>query len=54
MIQIDGNRRHDYINFRDPHRIQAILIATQEQEDFRHENDEILKIRIEAVRLGMR
>jgi len=34
--------------------IQTILIATQEQEDFRHENGEISKIRIEAVGLGMR
>ena len=34
--------------------MQAILTATQGQEDFRHENGEISKVRIEAVGLGMR
>jgi hypothetical protein len=34
--------------------MQAILTATQGQEDFRHENGEIAKVRIEAVGLGMR
>ena len=54
MIQIDGIRRHVYIKFKDPQRMQAILTATQGQEDFRHENGEISKVRIEAVGLGMR
>ena len=54
MIQIDGPRRHVYIKFRDPQRMQAILTATQGQEDFRHENGEVSKVRIEAVVLGMR
>ena len=53
MIQIDDPRRHVYIKFRDPQRMQAILTATQGQEDFRHENGEISKVRIEAVGLGM-
>jgi len=54
MIQIDGPRRHVYIKFRDPQRMQAILTATQGQEDFRHNNGEISEVRIEAVGLGMR
>ena len=54
MIQIDGPRRYGYIKFRDPQRMQAILTATQGQEDFRHENGEIAKVRIEAIGLGMR
>ena len=54
MLQIDGPRRHVYIKFRDPQRMQAILTATQGEEDFRHENGEISKVRIDAVGLGMR
>ena len=53
MIQIDGPLRHVYIKFRDT-QTQALLTATQGQEDFRHENGEIAKVRIEAVGLGMR
>ena len=53
MIQI-RRRRHVYIKFRDPQRIQAILTATHGQEDFRHENGENSKLQIEAVGLGMR
>jgi hypothetical protein len=54
MIQIDGPRRHVYIKFRDPQRMQEILTATPAQEDFRHDNGEISNVRIEAVGLGMR
>ena len=54
MIQIDGIRRHVYIKFSAPQRMQAILTATQGQKDFRHDNVEISKVRIEAVGLGMR
>jgi hypothetical protein len=54
MIQIVGLRRHVYIKFRDPQRIQARLTATRRQEDFRHENSEISKVRIQAVELEMR
>jgi len=54
MLQIDGLRRHVYVKFREPQRMQAILTATQGQVDFRHENGEISKVRIEAVGLGMR
>jgi len=54
MNKIDGPRRHVYIKCRETHRIQEILTATQGQEDFRHENREISKVRIEAVGLGMR
>ena len=54
MIQTDGPRRHVYITFRDLQMMQAILPATQVQEDFRHENGEISKVRIETVGLGMR
>jgi hypothetical protein len=53
MIQIDGPQRHVYIKFHDPQRMQTLLSATQEQEDFRHDNGEISKVRIEAVGLGM-
>jgi len=34
--------------------MQAILTASQGQEDFRNENGEISKVRIEAAGLGMR
>jgi len=34
--------------------MQAILTATQGQEDFRHDNGEISEVGIEAVGLGMR
>jgi hypothetical protein len=54
MVQIGGLRRNVYIKFREPQRMQAIMTATQGQEDFRHENGEISKVRIEAVGLGMR
>jgi hypothetical protein len=54
MIQIDRPQRHVYIKFRDPQRTQEILTATQGQEDFRHKNGEISKVRIEAVEIGMR
>jgi len=54
MVQIDGLRRHVYIKFREPQRILAILTVTQGQVDFRHENGEISKVRIEAVELGTR
>ena len=54
IVQIDGLRRHVYIKFSEPQRMQEILTATQGQEDFRHENGEISKVRFEAVRLGMR
>jgi hypothetical protein len=54
MVQIDGLRRHVYIKFREPQRTQAIFTATQGQEDFRYENGEMSKVRIEAVGLAMR
>jgi len=54
MIQIDGLRRHVDIKFRDSPRMQAILTATEAQEDFRHENGEMSRVRIEAIGLGMR
>jgi len=34
--------------------IQAILVATQGKENFRHENGEISKVRFDSVGLGMR
>ena len=34
--------------------MQALLTETQVQGDFRHDNGEILEVRIEAVRLGVR
>ena len=54
MLQIGGPWRHAYIKFRDPQRMREILTVTQRQEDFRQENGEISKVRIEAVRLGIR
>ena len=54
MMQIDGIRRHVYIKFREPQRMQTILTATQGQGEFRHEDREISKVRIEADGLGMR
>ena len=54
MIQIYGTRRHIYIKFQDPQRINALLTETQGQKDFRHDNGEISKVRIEAIGLGMR
>ena len=54
MIQIYGPRRQIYIKFQDPQRMNALLTETQGQKDFRHDNGEISKVRIEAVGLGMR
>jgi hypothetical protein len=54
MIHIDGPRRHVYIKFRDPQRMQALLTETQGQRDFRNDHGEISKVRIEAVGLGVR
>ena len=54
VIQIDDLRRQVHIKFRDPERMQAILKETQGQGNFRHDNGEISKVRIEAVGLGMR
>jgi hypothetical protein len=54
MIQIDGTRRHVYIKFREPQKMQETLTATQGQAEFRHESGEISKVQIEAVGLGMR
>ena len=53
MIQIDGPRRHVYINFRDAQRMQEILTSTKGQGEYRHTDGEISKVRIEAVGLGM-
>jgi hypothetical protein len=54
MIQIDGPRRQVYIKFSDPQKMQTLLSATQGQEDFRHDNGEISKVRIDVVGIGMR
>jgi hypothetical protein len=54
MIQIAGTRRNVYIKFREPQKMQETLTATQRQAEFRHENGEITKFRIEAVGLGMK
>jgi hypothetical protein len=54
MIQIDKPRRHIYIKFQDPQRMNALLTETQGQKDFRYDNGEISKVRIEAVGLRMR
>jgi hypothetical protein len=37
MIQIDGTRRHVYIKFLEPQKMQEPLTATQRQAEFRHE-----------------
>jgi len=54
MIQIDGPRRHIYIKFQDPQRMNGLLTETQGEKDLRHDNGEISKVRIEAVGLRMR
>jgi hypothetical protein len=38
MIQIDDPRRHIYIKFIDPHKMQEILTAAQGQEYFQPQN----------------
>ena len=54
MIQTDGPLRYIYIKFRDPQRMQVLLTEIQGQGDFRYENGEISKVRIEAVGLCVR
>jgi hypothetical protein len=54
MIQIDGPKRHVYVNVSDPARMQELLTSTTGQAEYRHTNDVISKVRIEAVGLGLR
>jgi hypothetical protein len=54
MIQVDGPKRHVYIKFSDPSRMQEVLRSTKGQAEYRHTSGEISKVRIESVGLGMR
>jgi len=54
MIQIDGPKGHVYIKLSDPSRMQELLTSTTGQEEYRHTNGVISKVRIEAVGLGLR
>jgi hypothetical protein len=54
MVQIDGPKRHLYINFRDNNRLQDVLHLTGGQVEHRHTNGEISIVRLETAGLGMR
>ena len=54
MAQVDGLNRHVYIQFREGKRMQEVLMKPNEHREFRHKNDEIWKVRIEAVGLDTR
>jgi len=54
MVQIDGPKRHVYINFRDNNRMQDVLHMTGGQTKYRHTNGEISIVRIESAGMGMR
>jgi hypothetical protein len=54
MIHIDGPRRHVYIKFSDPSRMQDLLTSTNGQAEHGQTNGEISKVRSEAVGLSMR
>jgi hypothetical protein len=54
MIQFGGTRRHVYIKFREPQKMQETLTASEGQAEFWHENGEISKVCTEAVGLGMK
>jgi hypothetical protein len=41
MIQIDGLKRHVYIKFSDPSRIQEVLTSTKGQAEYQDTNGEI-------------
>jgi hypothetical protein len=54
IIQIDGPRRHVFINFTKTERMQQVLQETNGQTEFRHDNGEVSKVNIEPAGIGVR
>jgi len=54
MAQIDGPKRHVYINFRDKNRKEDVFHITGGQIEYRHTNGEISIVRIGTPGMGKR
>jgi hypothetical protein len=54
VIQIDGPKRHVYINFKNTDKFQHILQESDAQYDYRHENGKNLKVQTELAGMGIR
>jgi hypothetical protein len=54
MVQIGGPQRHVHIKLRDINRLQQVLHLTGGQAEYRHNNGEISKVRVETAGLGTR
>jgi hypothetical protein len=54
MVQIDGPKRHVYINLRENNRLQDVFHLTEGQVEYGHKNGEISIMRVETAGMGMR
>src|SRR5215475_14686293 len=54
MVQIDGAKRQVFIKLHDYQRVCAILLSTNGEGTFRHDNGEISSVRMEAAGLGIK
>jgi hypothetical protein len=54
MIQIDGSKRHVYLKFQNPDKLQAVLQETGGKRDYKPENGEISRVQIEPAGMGIR
>ena len=54
MVQIDGSQRHVYIKLREATRVRQVIQMTGGQAEYRHNNGEISKVRVETAGLGTR
>jgi len=54
MVQIDETRRQVYIKFTDFHYLQDLLHSTAGQSEYKHDNGEISRVKIEMAGMGTR
>jgi len=54
LVQSDGPQRHVYIKLRESNRLRQVLHMTGGQAEYRHNNGEISKVRVETAGLGTR
>jgi hypothetical protein len=53
-IKIDGPRRRVFIKFVTNEKTQTVLRSTKGRLEYRHEDGEVPKVRIDVARMGMR